>query len=193
LPYYSGAAPINWSIIYGEYITGITAFFLEESIDNGPIVFQKKDFIYYFDTLLTLRNRLISNSKNLILKTINSIIIGKYFLKKQNFYNNYMKYSPKIFKKNCQINWNKKSNYIYNFVRGLSPHPCSWTKLNDKFFKIISLEVIKSFNLNPGQIHTDGYSYLLIGTKDHPVSIKLLQPSNKNPLDIKSFFNGNII
>jgi methionyl-tRNA formyltransferase len=140
LPQYRGAAPINWAVINGEKETGITTFFLKHEIDTGSIIYQEKETIYSDDTVGTLYERLMNKGGQLVLKTVRSIVAGNYPSLPQPT-DIEIKHAPKIFKETCQIDWNKTSEQIRNFVRGLSPYPAAWGIINEKTFKIFKISI----------------------------------------------------
>ena len=73
LPEYRGAAPINWAIINGEKETGLTTFFINENIDHGDVLYQEKVLINLDDNFKTLHDKLMEISKDLTIKTIESV------------------------------------------------------------------------------------------------------------------------
>lgn len=192
LPQYRGAAPINWAIINGEKETGVTTFFLQHEIDTGSIIFQEKESITHEDTIGTLYERLMNKGSKLVLKTVRAIESGDYPSVPQSTVDE-IKHAPKIFKETCEINWNQTSEQVYNFVRGLSPYPTAWTKINDKTYKILRVKHggFMQHNKNVGTIETDNKNFLYFRTLDGLVSIEELQPEGKKKMSIQDFFRGN--
>jgi len=192
LPQYRGAAPINWAIINGEKETGVTTFFLKHEIDTGSIIYQEKETIYDSDTVGTLYERLMMKGARLVLKTVQAIASGNYPSVPQRE-EGVSKHAPKIFKEDCEINWNQNSEMVRNFVRGLSPYPAAWCRINDKTFKIFSITIDgKGDQQNaPGSISTDNKNYLYVKTLDGWVSVEELQPEGKRKMNILEFFRGN--
>lgn len=196
LPFYRGAAPINWSIINGEKKTGITTFFLNNLIDFGFIVLQEKEVIKIKDNFNLLQNRLMIKGAKLILKTVEKIKKKKINLKKQFYLNKFFfKKAPKIFKNLCIINWNNNINYIYNFIRGLYFYSFPYSIVNDKYYKILLVK--KNYNnynsLPVSSILSDGKNYLYIIAGSGIIYIDVLQISGKKSINIKKFFLGNNI
>ncbi|MHA7877929.1 MAG: methionyl-tRNA formyltransferase [Bacteroidota bacterium] len=194
LPQYRGAAPIHWAIINGEQETGLTTFFLEQTIDTGQILFQEKAPIHAHDTAGTLHERLQNKGAALVLKTVRAIARGDYVGQPQVATQAQLqKKAPKIVKAHCQINWNQEAKVILNFIRGLSPYPAAWTLLNDQVYKILSAEkaTIALPSLAPGQILSDEKHHIYVGTKDVPVAIKVLQRAGKKPMEVQAFLSGN--
>ncbi len=192
LPQYRGAAPINWAIINGEKETGATTFFLKHEIDTGSIIYQEKEPIHDDDTVGTLYERLMKLGAHLVLKTVRSIEAGNYPSIPQNEIIA-AKHAPKLFKETCEINWDKPSTAIRNFVRGLNPYPAAWCVLRDKTYKVFSVSMPdKNDDENkPGSIATDNKNYLYLKTSDGWISIEELQPEGKRKMNIQDFFRGN--
>ncbi|WP_394749295.1 methionyl-tRNA formyltransferase [Spongiimicrobium salis] len=130
LPDYRGAAPINWAIMNGEQMTGATTFFIDDKIDTGEIILQEKLPISEKDTAGSLHDRLMVLGAKLVYKTVEAIVSGTVQPKKQEV-SKMIKTAHKLFKDNCVIDWNKSLQDIYNHIRGLSPYPTAWTKLQN--------------------------------------------------------------
>jgi len=196
LPAYRGAAPINWAIINGEHETGITTFLLAQAMDTGDILFQEKEPIYPYDTAGTLHERLKYKGAQLVLRTVQAVEAKNYtaMIQAPTTEDLYKK-APKIYKKDCRINWAQKSAFILNFIRGLSPYPAAWTILNGKTYKILYAERAQKVlpNLGPGELHSDGEHYVCIGTGDDPVALKQLQLAGSRPKEVKEFLRGHKI
>ncbi|OFX26755.1 MAG: methionyl-tRNA formyltransferase [Bacteroidetes bacterium GWA2_31_9] len=197
LPQYRGAAPINWAVIYGDSVTGVTTFFIEKEIDTGNVIMQEKVTINPKDNAGILHDKLMEVGGKLIIKTVDAIRNNNIIIKSQaSFNNNFEKLlpAPKIFKTDCKINWNNNSTNIYNFIRGLSPYPTAWTEFADKnttfTAKIFSAEIIE--NENPENIiFSDNKTFLHIKCTDNKyVSIKEIQLQNRKKLKIEELLRG---
>ncbi|MEE9350411.1 MAG: methionyl-tRNA formyltransferase [Flavobacteriaceae bacterium] len=196
LPAYRGAAPINWAIINGETQTGVTTFFIDDKIDTGEIILQKKCNIKDNETAGELHDKLMDLGTKLVTKTIKKIKKGSITTKPQP--DREHKHAPKIFKDTCKINWNDNLDVIYNKVRGLSPYPVAWTVLKNgaqqtelKIYAAKTIVDSENFNTNLkiGQIiHSKKELYIV--TKQGFLSIEELQISGKRKMDVKSFLNG---
>jgi methionyl-tRNA formyltransferase len=196
LPQYRGAAPINWAIINGEQETGVTTFFLEQTLDTGHILFQEQESIYAYDTAGTLHDRLQYKGAQLVLKTVQAIEQGNYTTKNQvPTQESLRKKAPKIYKKACQISWDQKVEDVLNFIRGLSPYPAAWSLFNGRTYKILFAEkaTMASPRLNPGEVHSDGKRYVHVGTQSAPLAIKVLQLAGKKPMEVQEFLRGHCI
>ena len=192
LPQYRGAAPINWAIINGEKETGLTTFFLKHAIDTGDIILQEKEPVFEEDTVGTLYQRLMVKGADLVLKTVEAIAKDNYQLKKQ-VMGKALKKAPKIFKEDCEIDFSKKTDRVYDFIRGLSPYPGAWTLLKGKQCKIYratKLGKTKSDYAAKPYV-TDDMNFLYFKTEDGSVSIEELQLEGKKRMKIKDFLRGH--
>ena len=189
LPDYRGAAPINWALINGETETGVTTFFLDNKIDTGKIILQKKEVIYENDDFGTLHNRLMLKGAVLILETIALIEMGSVKALTQIDANSFH-LAPKIFKQNCEIKWNQEANQIINFIRGMSPYPAAWCEFNNEMLKIFQANKTKANHLDPGEFESDGTSYLHIGTQTSNLTVNSLQIQGKKRMNIEEFLRG---
>jgi len=192
LPQYRGAAPINWAIINGEKETGVTTFFLKHEIDTGSIIFQDKETILETDDAGSLYERLMHKGATLVLKTVQAIEQGDYPSRPQSEAME-IKHAPKIFKETCEINWNQPSKKIIDFVRGLSPYPAAWTKINDKVYKVFKCSHSDHSRQSAveSELWTDNKTFLNIKTADGWVSIEEFQPEGKKRMNVSEFFRGN--
>ncbi len=200
LPQYRGAAPINWAIINGETETGVTTFFLTHDIDTGDVILQEKVAIQPTDTVGVLYEKLMNIGAKLALKTVNLIrqvyenANSTYVLQKQaqmSEVTREIKHAPKIFKETCQIDFNKTSAQVYNFIRGLSPYPAAWTLLQTKVLKIYDAEILlEQHKETYGIVTSDGKTYLRFATQDGWLVANEIQLEGKKRMNIVDFLRG---
>jgi len=194
LPDYRGAAPINWAVINGDKETGVSTFYIQQKIDTGRIIEQRKIAIAREDTAGDLYMRMMEIGANTLLNTIDMQAQNKIQATEQEWNENYRK-APKIFKEDCKVEWDDNAESIYNKIRGLSPYPTAFTILIDedetkKSLKIFFAEIDKNHKLNPGEVKMIGQEKLLIGTKDFALNIKDLQFEGKKRMKIDDFMRG---
>lgn len=191
LPKYRGAAPINWALINGDKETGVTTFFLRDKVDTGNIIMQNYCDINEDDNAESLHDKLAELGALTIYSTVNLIegTKGKTPLQGQNEAD--ATKAPKIFKKDCLIDWNKNTEEVYNFIRGLSPYPAAYTELKNKSIKILksAKTEIKSSS-HAGKFIADG-DRLFVSCSDNQLEILELQPEGKKRMSAKEFLNGN--
>ncbi len=190
LPELRGAAPINWAIAAGFKYTGVTTFLLNEKIDSGKILLQKKVKVDPIENYKTLHDKLSEIGSDLVRKTIENLINNQGITQKTTG-NEIL--APKLTIDNTRINWNKKIDKIESFVRAMSPYPGAWTELKNnestlkiKIFKLKILDRIKHKSLNI--VFTKKNIY--IHHKNGTCSIEELQIPNKKRMKVKDLLNG---
>jgi len=127
LPRYRGPAPIPWTIIRGERETGVTIQKMEEKVDRGAIILQRKIPINLSDTAKDLEEKLALLGADLLVEAIKKIKQNSVQYIVQNKAE--ASYAPKIRKEDGRIDWTKPSLEIHNKVRGLNPYPGAFTFL----------------------------------------------------------------
>lgn len=152
LPDYRGSAPINWAIINGDKESGLSTFFIDDKIDTGDVILQKKLSITKNESAGELHDRMIIDGSELVIETLNKIEIGEVVTAKQNELAS-NRQAPKLTKENTQIDWSKNVGEIHNLIRGLNPYPGSWTiwenqKGEQKQVKIFKSEVSEERSQN---------------------------------------------
>jgi methionyl-tRNA formyltransferase len=192
LPNYRGAAPINWAIINGEKESGVTTFKLQHEIDTGDVLFSQTVQIREDETAGELHDELMQTGAQLLLKTVQAIVSGDVHEKPQAQMDAAaVKHAPKIFKEDCQINWELPVDRIYNLVRGLSPYPAAWSTLQGKGIKIFKAgKEHVTPNVAPGEFVTDHKTYLKIAAADGYLSLLEIQLEGKKKMEIEAFLRG---
>lgn len=188
LPKYRGAAPIQWALINGEKITGVTTFFLQEKVDTGNIILQREVEIDDEDNFQTLHDKLSEVGAQLVLETVRRIELRDINLIPQN--ESEATLAPKITKEICRINWNQSAEKIHNLVRGLSPSPAAFTILGNKLIKIYKTKILdEKSDKSPGEIMIED-ERILVNTRDKLIEILELQPESRKKMNAKEFLLG---
>ena len=200
LPQFRGAAPINWAIINGEKITGVTTFFIEKEIDTGKIIHSQKVTIEDSDDAGTLHDKLMETGARLLRKTVEGIESGNYPQTDQ-FSSiqpgTELKIAPKIFKEGCKIDWTAPIGKIHDFIRGLCPYPASWSAMvNTHTNERNSLKIFASkpefcdHTQKTGSISTDGKKFMKIAVPGGYIHLLTLQLEGKKRLTTEEFLRG---
>ena len=187
LPKYRGAAPIHWAVINGEEETGFTIFFLDEKVDTGNIVLQKKIPISDTETTGEVYARLMAVGSDKLLESIDLIESGNYDLKKQD--DSKATPAPKLFNENTRIDFGKTAKEVNNLIRGLNPFPVAWTTWNNKKVKIYESKLGPEINISPFEL-LEKEGKLLVGCKEGTVEISELQLPGKKRMSSSEFING---
>ncbi len=197
LPQYRGAAPINWAVINGERMTGVTTFMIDKDIDTGGILLRQECRIEPTDTAGDLHDKLMAIGSNLVLQTVEGLIQHNIETRLQRSFiqgSEVLKPAPKLTRETCHIDWNGSSEHIYNLIRGLSPYPAAFTEIAEGDGAPQTLKIYKAEKVDlhgkPGEILSDGKTYLAVATADGAVSIREMQLAGKKRMDVKAFLLG---
>lgn len=202
LPQYRGAAPINWAVINGEKVTGVTTFKLQHAIDTGDILLQTPIPIDENETAGELHDRMMLIGAETLVKTIKGLLDGSLYLKSQEeilpltvngnrLTESPLNHAPKIFTETCQIDWNESAANIHNKIRGLSPYPAAFTFINEKKLKVFACtkETI-AHDHTIGEVSTDNKTFLKFTCLDGYVTITDLQLEGKKRMPVEEFLRG---
>ncbi len=194
LPQYRGAAPINWAIIDGNSQTGVSTFLLQQEIDTGQLLMSTPISIGPDETAGELHDKMKEIGAALLVKTVQGWIertIVPTPQPDQSDSNQPLRHAPKLTKETGQIDWHQSAKTIHDLVRGLSPTPCAHTQLNGKFLKIIKSNPLSADrSLLPGQVSTDGKTYLRFGCGEGALDIAVLQLEGKKKMPVSEFLKG---
>lgn len=195
LPKYRGAAPINWAIIRGETETGITTFLLDEKVDTGNILLAQSIPIAPDETAGELHDALMQLGANVALETLYGLADGSLHPSPQ--LPGIATTAPKIFPKDCVVNFDQPVEQVHNFIRGLSPYPGAVTEINDHRLKLLrsrlSLDV--PTRLAPGEFRkvqflSRDFNRIFFGTSTQAIEIIELQREGKRPMSAEEFLRG---
>ena len=190
LPQYRGAAPINWAIINGEPETGVTTFQLQHAIDTGAILLQDRIAITPNMTAGELHDKMMIAGAHLLIKTLNNLFNNSIKSIPQND-SVTIKHAPKIFTKDCEINWHKTATEVHNLVRGLAPFPGAITKIEGKIVKLFSTNILEEKpKETAGTFVTDGKTFARIACSDAYLILNDIQWEGKKRMPITDFLRG---
>jgi len=193
LPQYRGAAPINWAIINGEKETGVTTFQLQHAIDTGAILLQDRIPIAPNHTAGEIHDTMMEVGAQLLVKTLHGLFDNsiKAVAQEQVIGNEALKHAPKIFTKDCEIDWDKSCAAIHNLIRGLAPFPGAITKIDGKIVKLFLTQAIDATPTEaPGSFITDGKNFAKIACKDGYIELADIQWEGKKRMPIIDFLRG---
>lgn len=192
LPQYRGAAPINWAIINGEKVTGVTTFQLQHVIDTGNILLQDSIPIGENDTAGVVHDVMQEVGAQLLVKTIKGLTEQSITpIPQESIDEKELKNAPKIFTETCIINFDQEVQKVHNHIRGLSPFPGAFTHLNDKIFKIYQSTIEKTTpKESPGTLVSDGKTYLKFACQDGYLVTHLIQMEGKKKMNVDEFLRG---
>ncbi len=200
LPKYRGAVPIQKAILEGEKETGITIMLMSEGLDEGDILKIFKEEIKDDDTNITLRERLVKKTTEVLIPTLKDWVSGNITPVKQKDEEATYCWQKDISKENAEIIWNKyEPEYIERMVKALVPWPVAWTILPDtlhdslagKRLKIFEAELINiEHNKIPGEIFSED-NMVLFATKNPRITLRItsFQLEGRSKTNEKEFLN----
>ena len=190
LPKYRGAAPINWAIINGEKETGVTTFRLQHAIDTGDILLQERIPITPEMTAGELHDTMMEVGAKTLVTTLHGLITSTIQSKPQEETLAIL-HAPKIYTKDCQIEWQQPVAKIHNLIRGLAPFPGALTKVDGKIVKLFSTSIVYENPKEPaGSFVTDGKSFVRFACSDGYIQLNDIQWEGKKRMPIADFLRG---
>jgi methionyl-tRNA formyltransferase len=126
LPKYRGAAPINWAIVNGESVTGLSTMRIDAGMDTGPILLQREMAIGADETAPDLARRMSEEGAPLVAETLRALESGEVTPRSQDSAG--ASVAPRLKKEDGKIDWTRNATEIYNRIRGLAPWPGAYTK-----------------------------------------------------------------
>jgi len=188
LPKYRGAAPVQWSVINGDPVTGITTMLMNEGLDTGDILLQEETLICDDDTTQSLSVRLSEIGAALLIKTLDGLTGGTVCPVPQRGESSF---APPLKKEDGRIDWSWSARRIFNLIRGTFPWPGAYGLLNGERIVILRASVhcpgVRGVN---GAISVSAEGGLLVQTGDGLLSIHALKPEGRKAMSSADFVNG---
>ncbi|MBK9221565.1 MAG: methionyl-tRNA formyltransferase [Saprospiraceae bacterium] len=188
LPKYRGAAPIQRAIMNGDEITGLTVFKLDKQIDTGAILATIEIKIGLDETGGQLHDRMKLMGAKLLAETIENIENGTIVPKIQ--LEEFVSNAPKIFREDCQIDWNQDIHNVYNLIRALIPYPCAWFINKNITYKIHAATMISEIHNYPAGKFIVQSNQLRVTCLNGYINITEIQAEGKRKMPINTFLNG---
>ncbi len=187
LPRFRGAAPIQWALIKGDKVTGVTTFKIEDKVDTGNVYLQKQISIEESDNFRTIHDKLSQIGGQAVQETLDLIDSGNFSLLLQD--HSLATPAPKITKEICEIDWRQSAESIHNLIRGLSPSPCAFFIHNNNIIKILD-SAVSSDNLPESGAFYQTKNELFVGCGAGSLKITELQREGKRKMYIDEFLRG---
>lgn len=187
LPYYRGAAPLNWCIINGETETGVTTMMMDVGLDTGDMLLKKSTPIDPDEDTRSLHDRLSVIGAELLAETIDELAAGKLVPEKQD--DSLTCYAPMLKKEDGQIDWSKDAASIKNLVRGMTPWPGAYSYLDDKILKVYRVQTGTGAGA-PGSVLSAGRNGIEVACGKGSIVIEELQLEGKKRLAAADFVAG---
>lgn len=186
LPKYRGSAPIQWSVINGDEVTGITTMFMAEGMDTGDMIMRFELPIGEDETAGELFDRMAELGAESIEKTLELFDEGEVRAEPQK--EEEATYAPMLKKEMGEIDFSKTAKEIHNLARGLNPWPMAYTFLDGKSIKIHAAKAAEGFSGEEGKLLDE--KRFIVGCKNGAVEFITVQPEGKNKMSGADFIRG---
>lgn len=200
LPKYRGAAPIQWAVLNGEKVTGVTTMYMDVGMDTGDMILKEEVVIGENETTGELWDRLAKKGGELLVETLAQLEKGIAPREKQG---DDFSVAPMLSKEMAKIDWeNQSAKEIKNLVRGLNPMMGAYTYLNGKKVKFWKVQVATEDEIIAGNmdflrngtvIVSDPRDGIFIKTKEGILKVLEIQGENARKMAIQDFLRGNTI
>ncbi len=194
LPKYRGAAPIQWAIIEGETVTGVTTMQMDEGLDTGDMIMKTEVPVSEDETGETLHEKLSAAGAALCVETLRALEDGTAVFEKQG--ESPTAYARMLTKELGNIDWTEPAVRIERLIRGLNSWPSAYTYWNGKLMKIWRAEVLQTQpedagDIRPGTIAAVGRDSFTVRTGDGDLRILEVQMPGKKRMETGAFLRGN--
>lgn len=188
LPKYRGAAPIQWAVIDGEEVSGVTTMLMDVGLDTGDMLEKAEYVLDPKETGGSLFDRLSTLGGELILSTLEKLENGTATRTPQG--ESETSYAKMLDKSMGKIDWTMEAVKIERLIRGLNPWPSAYTSLKGKTVKVWAAEVVEGKTTgNPGRV-TVTKDQLLVETGENFLAITELQLEGKKRMETAAFLRG---
>ena len=188
LPKYRGAAPVNWAIVNGETVTGVTTMRMEVGLDTGDILLQRETVIGENENSVELMKRLSNVGAELILETLTNL---KSITPRQQD-DSEATFAPVMEKEDGLFGWEMPAAEIARRIRGFQPFPTTYNYLNGKKLTLWEGDVAEGVpSAEPGTVLAAAGDDLVVQCGDeHGLRIDELQLEGKRRMSTRDFLNG---
>ncbi len=190
LPKYRGASPIQWSVLNGDEVTGVTSMYMATEMDTGDIIYSVETSIGELETSGELSDRLKVMGAELLIRTLRDIEAGKAPRISQDA--GKATYVSMLDKSICPIKWDEPARKIIKKIYGLQPWPVAVTVLGEKELKIFSADYgLNADGADPGTVIRADYDGIEVACgSGESVVIKELQAPGKKRMPASAYLNG---
>ena len=190
LPKLRGAAPLNWAIINGETITGVTTMQMDVGLDTGDMFLKSEVKIDENMNVGELHDILMQKGAELLIETLNMIENNEITSKKQD--DSLSNYAPMFNNENRKINWNLNAKNIHDLIRGLSPWPTAYFTMDEKTIKVYKSSYTNdNLNYEPGYVIKASNEGIFVKAKDGIVILKEILMPGKKKMTVEAYLRGN--
>lgn len=191
LPKLRGAAPVNWAIIRGHEMTGVTVMRMVEKMDAGPILYQIEEPIGPEETAADLAGHLSQLGAEALVESLALLGVGVGEEREQD--ESEATYAPKIDRDTAHLDWELDAVAVSNWIRGMDEVPGAWSLLDDEPVKLFwpHPEPDTEHDARPGEIlEADPKEGLLVAAARGAVRVLEVQPPGKRRMEAAAWIRG---
>ena len=190
LPKYRGAAPIQWAVIDGEPVSGVTIMQMDQGLDTGDMLAKAQVPLEPGETGGSLFDKLSRTGAELLIRTLPELEAGTLQPEKQPE-ESPTPYARMIRKEDGNMDWSLTAEALERRIRGLNPWPSAYTELDGKILKIWKAEVLSGESgKTPGTVTEVGRSGLGVQTGKGVLRLLEVQLEGKKRMDADAFLRG---
>lgn len=187
LPHFRGPDPIRSVLLRGEKETGVTIMIMDEGVDTGPILAQKKVEIDKEDNYQSLTEKLGKEGGRLLVETLPRWVRGEITPLPQE---GEASYAPILKKERAKINWEDSAFNIVNQIRAFSPYPGAYTYFRDRRIKILKASLKEGISAPPGTVVEINSQGFVVAAGEGGVLVEELQPESRQIMVSQEFCCG---
>ena len=193
LPRYRGAAPIQWAVLNGDEVTGVSTMYLASEMDTGDVIYTAETPIGEFETSGELFDRLMNMGADLLARTLRDIERGIAPRTPQD--HSQASYVSQLDKSLCPIDWNKTPRAVVKWIYGLQPWPVATMELEGAVYRVFAAEYTNTHTQKqPGQVVSAGKQGIEVACADgQTLMITELQAPGKKRMKAADFLRGHPI
>ena len=193
LPRHRGSAPINWAIMKGDRVTGVTTMFTDIGMDTGDMLLSRETPIGDTETAGELSDRLAVMGAELLVETLRALEAGTLTRTPQN--PDEATYEPKMDKALGLIDWSRPAREIDWLVRGTTPWPGAYTTLGEGSMKVFEVRVCGGKpEAAPGTVlASDAKAGLVVACGDAQLELVQIQMPGARRMNARDYLRGHAI
>lgn len=191
LPKYRGAAPVQWAIINGDTLTGVTIIHVAPKLDAGGIILQEAEAIEQMDTGITLMNRLALKGGRMLADAIALFATNRAETRTQDEAG--VVWAGALKREHGAIDWQKTAMQVRNLVRGVVPWPVAFTTLPDgRVLKVFPHVEVEEIDALPGEVVVKN-KRVVVGCGRGGITPGMVQLPGKRRVEARAILNGGIL
>jgi methionyl-tRNA formyltransferase len=190
LPRWRGAAPIQRAILAGDCETGVSIMQLEEGLDTGPVLLERRHPIGTHDTAGDLHDALSELGAGALLEAIEGFAAGELAPRAQPTTG--ITYAAKLEKSEAMIDWSRSAVLLDRQVRAFNPWPIAETRFAGETLRVLRAQVAEgeAGDAAPGTLLGLADDGLRVACGDGVLAVRELQRAGKRPVSARDFANA---